>query len=291
MFEYRLKIFASAAKEGSLTKVADSFNISLSALSSHLKNLESELGFKLFIRHARGLELSEKGKALLAVASDAVDACELVRKRADEINGTLRGSVNIGLNTDPSFLELNNINQSITKVLPDVSVRFLVTETNRTEMLLKDREVDIGFTYGELDSDLIESIPFKMTKLCVVVPCGIKLKDHSWSELLNQKWIMHSGCVFIKHMKRGFEGFHTPERTIFAEDENVMSELLKSGVGVGVARCDKAEELESEGYVTIVKDKCVDVSVCMNYLKKRSDEEIIRRSVSGVCSSFSLSSR
>ena len=64
----KLRIFHTAAESGSFTHAAERLNMSQSAVSRQISSLEDSLGLKLFIRHARGLVLTEVGEQLFRTA-------------------------------------------------------------------------------------------------------------------------------------------------------------------------------------------------------------------------------
>jgi DNA-binding transcriptional LysR family regulator len=64
----KLRIFHTAAEAGSFTHAADRLGMSQSAISRQVSGLEDDLGLKLFIRHARGLVLTEVGEQLFRTA-------------------------------------------------------------------------------------------------------------------------------------------------------------------------------------------------------------------------------
>jgi len=64
----KLRIFHTAAEAGSFTHAAERLGMSQSAVSRQISALEESLGLKLFIRHARGLVLTEVGEQLFGTA-------------------------------------------------------------------------------------------------------------------------------------------------------------------------------------------------------------------------------
>lgn len=68
-----LRYFLAAAREGNLTRAADSLHISQPALSKALKSLESEIGKKLFVRERAGIKLTDEGDILRDRAEDIID--------------------------------------------------------------------------------------------------------------------------------------------------------------------------------------------------------------------------
>src|SRR6056297_1427367 len=62
---HHLRYFQAVAHEGSLTRAAERLNISQSALSTQIRQLESQLGQALFERRGRALHLTEAGRIAL----------------------------------------------------------------------------------------------------------------------------------------------------------------------------------------------------------------------------------
>ncbi|MEM9786959.1 MAG: LysR family transcriptional regulator [Pseudomonadota bacterium] len=62
---HHLRYFREVAHDGNLTRTADRVNLSQSALSTQIKQLEARLGYDLFDRVGRKLELTEVGRIVL----------------------------------------------------------------------------------------------------------------------------------------------------------------------------------------------------------------------------------
>jgi DNA-binding transcriptional LysR family regulator len=60
----KLKYFIEVARQRSFTKAAKALYISQPALSKQMRLLEEELGFSIFNRSVKGVELTERGKGL-----------------------------------------------------------------------------------------------------------------------------------------------------------------------------------------------------------------------------------
>src|SRR5512137_2511927 len=70
---HHLRYFQTVAHEGNLTRAAERLNVSQSAVSTQLRQLEERLGQALFERRGRGLHLTEAGRIALDYA-DAIFA-------------------------------------------------------------------------------------------------------------------------------------------------------------------------------------------------------------------------
>jgi LysR family glycine cleavage system transcriptional activator len=56
-----LRAFEAAAREGSLTRAAESLSVTHGAISHQIKSLEADLGVRLVERHGRGIRLTDDG--------------------------------------------------------------------------------------------------------------------------------------------------------------------------------------------------------------------------------------
>jgi LysR family transcriptional activator of nhaA len=65
---HHLHYFWAVAKEGHLTRAAARLNVSQSALSAQIRQLEEQLGQALFVRSGRSLQLTEAGRLALGYA-------------------------------------------------------------------------------------------------------------------------------------------------------------------------------------------------------------------------------
>ncbi|MBY6016878.1 DNA-binding transcriptional regulator DsdC [Ferrimonas balearica] len=87
--------FASAARHMSFTKAAEELHLTQSAVSHRIKKLEEQLGFKLFLRFNRRLQLTEQGQGLMAVLDQSLGGLESAIRdiRQQEFTSTLSMAV------------------------------------------------------------------------------------------------------------------------------------------------------------------------------------------------------
>ena len=91
-----LRYFLETAREGNMTRAAQRLFISQPTMSKQLKELEKELGTKLFVRTNYNIRLTEAGLLLRERAEDIislVDKTEAEFKALEEVNS---GDIYIG---------------------------------------------------------------------------------------------------------------------------------------------------------------------------------------------------
>lgn len=124
-----LHVFSCAARHLSFTRCAEELHITPGAVSQQIRQLEERLGFRLFLRRARGVELTAEGQRLAQTVSEAygsIDA-ELRRLHAGEIRGTLR------LRSIPSFLAkwLTPRLPRLQQRYPDIQLRLVAEDSSQ----------------------------------------------------------------------------------------------------------------------------------------------------------------
>ena len=73
---HALQGFVTAARSGNLSRAAESLHLTVSALSHQIRGLEERLGRRLFVRSARGVQLTGDGRQLFERVAGHFDALE-----------------------------------------------------------------------------------------------------------------------------------------------------------------------------------------------------------------------
>lgn len=91
-----LRAFEAAARHLSFTQAAVELNLTQSAISQHVRNLEGFLGRELFIRRTRSLTLTEAGHNYLPTVREAFDI--LAAGTRSFVRGVPRNTLNLQCN-------------------------------------------------------------------------------------------------------------------------------------------------------------------------------------------------
>ncbi|MCI8507319.1 MAG: LysR family transcriptional regulator [Lachnospiraceae bacterium] len=91
-----LQYFLAVAREESITKAAESLNMTQPPLSRQLKELEEELGKQLLIRGNRKVTLTEEGMILRKRAEEMVELMEKTKSEVSSSGKNIRGEIYIG---------------------------------------------------------------------------------------------------------------------------------------------------------------------------------------------------
>lgn len=146
------RVFYTVAKCGSLTKAADQLFISQPAVSQAIKQLETQLGGKLFIRQSRGMELTDPaGKKMFEIVSEIIEKLTVAENEFNEINTHTGGSVRITAADTLTTYKLMRYISEFHEMYPHVSFAFRNSTTRQSIELIKENKADIGFVNLPID--------------------------------------------------------------------------------------------------------------------------------------------
>ena len=130
----QLRTFIMVAESGSLSRASDRLRLAQPALSRQIKLLEDEIGFELFVRSGRGMQLTEHGEALLGRVTGLVQQ--------------LDNSVEDVRSLATSHVVAGRIAIRVARELPLVSLRIVEGYAGHLIDWLHRGEVDVAVLYG-----------------------------------------------------------------------------------------------------------------------------------------------
>jgi DNA-binding transcriptional LysR family regulator len=150
----KLRIFHTAAESGSFTHAADKLAMSQSAVSRQVSALEDDLGLKLFIRHARGLVLTEVGEQLFRTAHRMhweLQQVESAMSESQEVpTGPLQVTTTVGFGSTWLASRIN----AFVRLYPTIQLEI---KLNDAELDLAMREADVAIRlHRPVQSEMIQ---------------------------------------------------------------------------------------------------------------------------------------
>ncbi len=244
---YRLKSFLSIVGTGNLTRSAEQLHVSQSALSSQIKQLEDELGFPLFVRSPRGMQLSDAGRELLPFVDTLLEAEEKLMQKADVLSHGGGEALHVGLNADPGFLRAGAINRRLQQLYNEMNVIFLASQTTRAAQMLRQGQLDLTFLYGTVADPDIRSQKLADIRFCVVIPNNLLApkQELDWQDVAALPWIwVEQGSPPYDALLQEFSRYRLlPQQQVKTVDEYIVKELVLDGQGVAIMREDEARPM------------------------------------------------
>ncbi len=154
-----LKYFLAVAREGSITKAANSLHLTQPTLTRQLQELEKELNQKLLIRGKYKVTLTQEGLILRKRAEEIIDMVEKTKDELQNENGTISGNIFIGGGESDTIKYIAEILKEIQKEYP--KIKFHVYSGNAEDVTEKlDRGLlDFGVLIQPIDISKYDSLP------------------------------------------------------------------------------------------------------------------------------------
>lgn len=275
-----MRSFVAIAEVGQLTRAAEKLHISQPALSAQLKALEDELELTLFERTSNGMELTTAGKQMLEEAEKILSAAQALHNGARALKGEVAGKVSIGTSSDPEFIRLGEFMSTAVARYPLLELELRQEITGVAFEHVRDGSLDASFYYGERSHPNVARLPLREITYRIAAPAEWRerVKDAGWKEIAEQSWIIpppistHHQLVYALLRQHGVE----PTKVVEADQEDVISSLVISGVGLALMREDLALEKAAAGEVCLWKDVRMPTTLWFIYLQEREDDPVIR---------------
>ena len=172
MQDFRLKVFAYAARSLSFSRCAEQMMISQPAVSKHISELETYFGKKLFFRKGTRLELTDAGQLLYKWTGIILPLYEKMDYEMSLLDRTERGHLRVGASTTVAQYVLPAILAKYHNMAPDVNVSLISGNSQSVENMLFAGEIDLGFVENLSRRSGLKYYPFLSDKLVLVVGRG-----------------------------------------------------------------------------------------------------------------------
>ncbi len=249
-----LKYFLAVAREGSITKAANSIHLTQPTLTRQLHDLEKELKQKLFIRGKYKITLTPEGMILRKRAQEIIDMVEKTEAEFQSINDTVSGDIYIGGGESDSIKYIAEIIKEIQNDYPDI--KFHIQSGNAEDITEKlDKGLlDFGILIQPVDLSKYDHITLPEKDLWGVVmrkdsplavKKSIKLEDLRGLPLLNSRQAIRKTTTkneFIEWFKGEFENLNTVATFNLVYNAAIM---VKKGIGYAIT-LDKLVDTSSE---------------------------------------------
>jgi DNA-binding transcriptional LysR family regulator len=172
--------FLTAARANSFTKAAAELGISQPRLSLLIKQLEQQIGFSLFLRTHRSIELTAEGRSIMERASAVSDAFQQLDEAIWQLRGEARSRVRLG---SPRYQidipERNKLFQQLTEKRPNLQIVIDPDRTAPSLDRLRSGSLDLVLATAPFDaSDLVVKL-FATGRAVLAMPANDSLSKLS----------------------------------------------------------------------------------------------------------------
>ncbi len=175
----QLRYFIAITESGSVSGAAQTLSVSQSALTEAIKDLEYDLGVKLFDRHRRGLSVTYKGQQFQRHALKVLDAVADARQSFAAETLAEPGTIDFGVTSLVAGYVLSDILARYRRAFPHVQTRAIEDNGEYLEHLLIGGELDVAvMVISNLrDRVALQSQIFERSRYRLWMPSGHPLAE------------------------------------------------------------------------------------------------------------------
>ncbi len=229
-----LKVFCDIVHFHSFSRAADENEISQSAVSQSLNQIEKTLGVSLINRKIRPFQLTAEGEAYYAGVKDLVARYYAVENEVKNLKGGVKGEVRVAAIYSVGLAEISNYVQQFTWKHPGSSVKLSFLHPDRVYESVLSGEADFGMiSYPEKRRE-IAALPWKDEPLTVVAAPGqLHSKDGKFrlQDLNGQRFIAFDKDLLIQKEIERYLDKQGVEVDVAMSFDNV--ETIKRAVEIG----------------------------------------------------------
>lgn len=168
-----LRYFVAVAEAGSLTAAAEKRLFTAQpSLSRQLQDLEHEVGVRLFVRGARGVELTDAGRAFLDHARLALHQASEAVAAAQRIARARQTRFSVGFLTGQEVEWLRHVMHVLRNELQDIELRVTSDFSPNVAAAVQRGDIDLGFSRIEPQPDVTYEV-IALEPIVVIMP-----RDH-----------------------------------------------------------------------------------------------------------------
>jgi DNA-binding transcriptional LysR family regulator len=283
-----VRAFIAVAEEASVTRAAGRLHISQPPLSRHIRQLEDELGIRLFVRHRQGVTLTEAGRQLLEKArlldAAAADFVETAGQSRRDDSKRVRIGIGWGL-----WEAVNRIRVEFARQCGNVTIDaadvFCGDEYNEQ---LRNHSLDVVFARPPFDTTALETAPLFHERILAVLAedsplasrKSLRIRDLAGEPLL--LWDRHVMPVLYDKVLDLYAGAGITPRTIPTPGAGPYNHaglmLVASGKGTYLSIGIPLTSPQPAGGVAVVpiSDPDATIDICVAWRKAEASPTVVQ---------------
>ena len=151
------RLIKTIAEEGNIANSSEKLFLTQSALSHQLRELEEQLGFRIFLRSRNNWILTTEGEALYKLSNQLFELIEQGLSDIKDINEGSRGLVRISTECYSFYQGLPAFIQKMAVLYPSIDVELNLEATHHPISKLLSNEIDIAIVTTKPESEQLSN--------------------------------------------------------------------------------------------------------------------------------------
>jgi DNA-binding transcriptional LysR family regulator len=228
-----LQIFKSVVEQGGVNKAAAKLHRVPSNVTTRIKQLEAQLGAKLFSRVGRRLALSHEGRLLLPLADQLLRLSS--EAEAALRNKKPRGTLRVGALESTAASRLPPILSRYHQLYPEVQIELVTGTSGALVSRVHKQDVEAAFVAEPFNADGLETRTVFVEELVLITPKSFG-PVRSAKDIGNRTVIAFSaGCSYRQRLETWLGASKVlPDRVIEFQSYHAIIACVAAGSGLAV---------------------------------------------------------
>ncbi|MGY6534043.1 MAG: LysR family transcriptional regulator [Pararhodobacter sp.] len=199
----QLRAFEQVARTRSFTLAAQQLNLTQSAVSMLVRQLEQSLGLPLFDRLGRQVHLTEAGREMLPVVARILTDMRQIEEGVDDLRALRRGRLRLAVPQMLAAVWLPDLLARFRARYPDVLIDVVDTTGDRIVQAVARDEAELGIGPRRPLAQGIAARHLWTEPIHLVCPTGTGAAPPptAWGDVVNENWILYSD-EFMLHLEQ-----------------------------------------------------------------------------------------
>lgn len=243
-----LKLFIAAVEEGSIARAAWRENITTSAVSKRISELEAYFNTPLLTRNRHGVTATSAGEALLVQARSVLGTLSQISGEMREFSEGVRGQVRISANESATIGYLPKDIASFLEIHPSVVLDVEIELSGGVVRTVIENGADIGVFAGVAPTEALEVYHYRNDQLVAVIPKGHEMEGNGrvdFADLLDMPVIGSEtmGTIEIAMLLAAGRAGRRLQTRIRVGSFDAACRFVEAGLGVSIVTRAVAEPL------------------------------------------------
>lgn len=272
----QIEAFVNVVRYKSFSKAADATFFTQPTISTHIRNLEKELGVKLLDRKSRVVEMTPQGAKFYKYAVEMINARAQAFEALSDMDENIGGILEIQTSSIPGVTFLPDLLAGFRSEHPGIQYYVSMSDTQTVVDNISERIGEIGFVGEDVTNGSIECVKVATDRSVMIAPASYPITGSiSLSDALSYPFIWReTGSATRKTFEAAAlaRGLDKDEFEVAAlvDDMDAIVRSVEAGLGVSIISDRIADTLGDRVRVVEIKDFKEDRSFYMIKLKSIS---------------------
>jgi LysR family transcriptional regulator, regulator for metE and metH len=232
-----LKLVRAIVEEGNISRAIDKLHLTQSALSHQLKEAESLLGTRIFLRQNKKMVLTKAGEKLYEAAKEILGKLQWTENEIRSLVFGETGEIRISTECYSGYHWLPSVLKLFHKVYPNIELTIVTEATHQPLKKLLENRLDIAVVTDQVKDSSISYMELFQDEMVMVVA-----DEHPWAgkkhvvaeDFAGEHLFIHSfplEAVTIHQMLLG-PAKVSPKKITALPLTEASIEMVKAGLGV-----------------------------------------------------------